>query len=430
MSISYYKNRLMTNLADATKINYKAYYHNYILFGADATPDTGDTPYTYLEWIQPDLSTTNPFFDTNYIPSVTTTVEVKMGPYENENCWLFGGYVTGKNIGIAFGSPNLQNGMTMYSVAGSRFYDTSTTNWGATNTWVFTPTSTSHNGNVIKTYSQCTTAYTQTIKVFAAPFLTNNSCFSKFYYMKSYDNGVLTHNIVPVIRNSDGQIGLYDTVEDTFITPYNSNAKFNIPTEKETYAKFTGGTYFNLGTIGNRDYKITMDIAQVNTASSQIMSPFGVVNSNNYAFSLDYLNTNKKWRYDFGSTSNWQTGSTTVNSADTYHIVFNVSGSSSNRRCNYVMTDNGNVSDKLTTTRSYSNNTNLFSTPLYFGGCNYRSAINNYFVGLIKDVKVFANAAILYDYEFVERNGVVVMHEKINNTYLSPTQGSIELVSV
>lgn len=52
MSISYYKNQLITNLADSTKINYKAYYHNNILFGANAepTPDTGDTPtYDYSQ---------------------------------------------------------------------------------------------------------------------------------------------------------------------------------------------------------------------------------------------------------------------------------------------------------------------------------------------------------------------------------------------
>lgn len=49
MSISYYKNQLITNLADSTKINYKAYYHNYILFGSNAEPDTGDTPTGYSE---------------------------------------------------------------------------------------------------------------------------------------------------------------------------------------------------------------------------------------------------------------------------------------------------------------------------------------------------------------------------------------------
>ena len=430
MSISYYKGMLLNNMADATKINYRAYYHDYMLFGANAEPDTGDTPYTYVDWIEPDLSTTNPFFDTNYVPSVDTTIEVKFGPYVNENCWIFGGYVTGQNVGIAIGSPNLQNGMTMYSVAGSRFYDTTNNHWGSTNTWVFTPTSTTHNGTTIKSYAICSTPYSQTLKIFAAPSLLNNSCFTKFYYMKSYDNGELTHNIVPVIRNSDGQIGLYDTIEDTFITPYNSNAKFKVPTETETYAKFNGNAYFTLDNIGNRDYKITMDIAQVDTASTNILSPFGIVNSNNYAWGLDYLNTSQRWRYNFSSSGNWTTGSRNVNSEDVYHIVFESSGTSTSRRCNYVMTDNGAIMDKQTSSKRYANNTDIFTMPLYFGGCNSNSTIANQFKGLIKDVKVFANAAILYDYEFVEHNGVVVMHEKINDTYLSPTQGSIQLVSI
>lgn len=39
---TYYKNQLITNLADSTKINYKAYYHDDILFGVNAK--TGDTP--------------------------------------------------------------------------------------------------------------------------------------------------------------------------------------------------------------------------------------------------------------------------------------------------------------------------------------------------------------------------------------------------
>lgn len=49
MSISYYKNQLITNFADSTKINYKAYYHDIILFGANSEPDTGDTPTGYSE---------------------------------------------------------------------------------------------------------------------------------------------------------------------------------------------------------------------------------------------------------------------------------------------------------------------------------------------------------------------------------------------
>lgn len=47
MSVAYYNGQQINNFADATKINYKAYYNNYILFGADA--DTGETPTDYSE---------------------------------------------------------------------------------------------------------------------------------------------------------------------------------------------------------------------------------------------------------------------------------------------------------------------------------------------------------------------------------------------
>ena len=60
MSISYYKNQLITNLADSTKINYKAYYHNNILFGADA--ETGDTPTDYSEQYLTLIAKTNGTF--------------------------------------------------------------------------------------------------------------------------------------------------------------------------------------------------------------------------------------------------------------------------------------------------------------------------------------------------------------------------------
>lgn len=45
MSISYYKGMLLNNMADATKINYKAYYNNYILFGANASPEPEPSGY-------------------------------------------------------------------------------------------------------------------------------------------------------------------------------------------------------------------------------------------------------------------------------------------------------------------------------------------------------------------------------------------------
>lgn len=41
MSISYFKNQLIANLADSTKINYKAYYHDAIMFDSSVTPSQG-----------------------------------------------------------------------------------------------------------------------------------------------------------------------------------------------------------------------------------------------------------------------------------------------------------------------------------------------------------------------------------------------------
>ena len=39
----------------------------------------------------------------------------------------------------------------------------------------------------------------------------------KMYYYKIYDNGSLAFNAVPVRRNTDGEIGMFDTVSGTFL---------------------------------------------------------------------------------------------------------------------------------------------------------------------------------------------------------------------
>jgi hypothetical protein len=38
------------------------------------------------------------------------------------------------------------------------------------------------------------------------------------YYFKIYDNGTLVRDMVPARRNSDGVLGMYDTVTNTFFT--------------------------------------------------------------------------------------------------------------------------------------------------------------------------------------------------------------------
>ena len=38
----------------------------------------------------------------------------------------------------------------------------------------------------------------------------------KLYYMEIYDNGTLVRYFVPCVRESDGEIGLYDIVNQKF----------------------------------------------------------------------------------------------------------------------------------------------------------------------------------------------------------------------
>ena len=47
---------------------------------------------------------------------------------------------------------------------------------------------------------------------------TDNRSQIKLYSLQRYKQGVLTLNLVPCYRVSDGVIGLYDTVSETFFT--------------------------------------------------------------------------------------------------------------------------------------------------------------------------------------------------------------------
>ena len=55
------------------------------------------------------------------------------------------------------------------------------------------------------------------IVLFAHSNTGSYSFIGKMYYYKIYDNGVLAFNAVPVRRNTDGAIGMFDTVSGTFL---------------------------------------------------------------------------------------------------------------------------------------------------------------------------------------------------------------------
>jgi hypothetical protein len=40
----------------------------------------------------------------------------------------------------------------------------------------------------------------------------------KIFYVQIYDNNILVRDFIPARRNSDGVLGMYDTVTNTFFT--------------------------------------------------------------------------------------------------------------------------------------------------------------------------------------------------------------------
>ena len=67
-------------------------------------------------------------------------------------------------------------------------------------------------------------ATTNTVSFMLFGYLSNYNGFnivsnsSKIYSAKLYDNNNLVRNMIPAKRNSDGVLGMYDTVTDTFFT--------------------------------------------------------------------------------------------------------------------------------------------------------------------------------------------------------------------
>lgn len=73
-------------------------------------------------------------------------------------------------------------------------------------------------GTVLGTVTAGNTAPTKAISLFTYDSSNTNYPFcGRIYYLKLYENGVLIHDYVPC-KNKDGIIGLYDNVEDKFLT--------------------------------------------------------------------------------------------------------------------------------------------------------------------------------------------------------------------
>ena len=172
---------------------------------------SGDTisGYTKVEYIG--VGTTGgPRINTlfNFTTKSEFEIEAQYTDVPNNNSWLFGNYsnghqtdlgYTGGNIWIQTGganrSMNFDTQVHVYKSTQESFIQDNTVLTGAVPNWGNTTTG---------------QAYLFHINDGSA----SNNC--RVYYCKIWDDGVLVRDLVPVYRNIDSAIGMYDLVNDVF----------------------------------------------------------------------------------------------------------------------------------------------------------------------------------------------------------------------
>ena len=157
----------------------------------------------------------------------------------------------------------------------------------------------------------------------------------RLYSCKIYDDGVLVRDYVPVKRNRDSLIGLYDLVNKTFKTSStatsfiagtdinndHADSESKILTlnqlyiltksvkryRKLQYIVFTGTQFIDTGYNPNGETRITLGVyldSNQPSASNGIVSIFGGrISNRNASFSLWRL-SNSQFRYDYNSIQN------------------------------------------------------------------------------------------------------------------------------
>lgn len=166
--------------------------------------------YTPLEFFQ---FTSGQFIDTGIVFSPSMVMELKMEKVQALSV-LFGDDITffnSINSNFANNSKWFGTGYTPYSPYG-----------------VYTIVVDAVNGSVTGTgryrFSETGLSYVQAQKSFllGASYDTNprntRGYNGKFYYLKTIENGVLTHSLIPV-ADSKGVEGLLDEITGVFITP-------------------------------------------------------------------------------------------------------------------------------------------------------------------------------------------------------------------
>lgn len=178
-------------------------------------------------------------------------------------------------------------------------------------------------GEVIHTFSEATNTTSFNHKLFL--FALNSSGAPGdygYYYMKSckiWDNfDTLVRNYIPAYEESTKKFGLYDLVNNTFVTSGNNNLFIgNLrnsdlpPTYTEVdYLRFTGNQQIEIiSNVSPSDcFEIEWKYNSMNVQQRILSSPDSVLAGNN-VFDI-YINGSSQYAFNYGAEPKWVTTST------------------------------------------------------------------------------------------------------------------------
>ena len=190
------------------------------LFISSAFSTTLPSGYTELEYIE---TTGTQYIDTGVIPTLNTKVRVRFLPVAQNGIGFFGARTPASGTANRFTcttfslGTQLSAGMTVNEWPDFRIsnyvgnlYDITIENG-----------STKVNGMTYTTPTNTSVDFgNNTFKLIGVKDNGDieNDTQAKYYLCQIWESGVLVHYLVPVRRNSDNVVGMYDTVTNTFFT--------------------------------------------------------------------------------------------------------------------------------------------------------------------------------------------------------------------
>ena len=260
----------------------------------------------------------------------------------------------------------------------------------------------------------------------------------RLYSCKIYDDGVLVRDYVPVKRNRDSLIGLYDLVNKTFnasstatsfiagtdINNDHADSESKILTlnqlyiltksvkryRKLQYIVFTGTQFIDTGYNPNGETRITLGVyldSNQPSASNGIVSIFGGrISNRNASFSLWRL-SNSQFRYDYNSIQNT--------------IKLSTIGDFSIDANKNVLKINSTTKTVTKSTFQATHSLKLGSTYTTTGGSYNDNNFNDLrrFSGKVYFVKIYDNGELVRDFVPAKdaKNGKVGLYDSVSKVF-------------